>query len=79
MDENKPKKVRRGWRTLALVFSPLGLAFLWCAFVDQEAFGAFLLGVLFTALFGAIALGAWLITMLDARRVKRADDSRRYL
>jgi RsiW-degrading membrane proteinase PrsW (M82 family) len=61
MEPDKSPKTRRGWKTLAFVFSPLGLAFLWCAFVDQESFGAFLLGVLFTIVFGVIALGAWLI------------------
>ena len=67
-------KMRRCWRTWALVFLPLGLAFLWCAFVDQESFGAFVLGVLFTIVFGAIALGAWLIKKADSKRVKEAHD-----
>ena len=66
--------MRRGWMTLVFVFSPLGLAFLWCAFVDQEAFGAFVLGVLFTILFGVIALGRWLIKRMASRRVKEAND-----
>jgi RsiW-degrading membrane proteinase PrsW (M82 family) len=61
MEAHKSPKKRRGWRTLAFVFSPLVLAFLWCAFVDQESFGAFVIGVAFTIVFGVIALGAWLI------------------
>ena len=44
------------------------LAFLWCAFVDHEAFGAFVIGVLFTGLFGAFALGRFLLQRSDARR-----------
>jgi len=66
---------RRIWLTLAFVFSPLGLAFVWCAFVDQEAFGAFVLGILFTVLFGAVALGAWLMRKLDKRRAKETYDA----
>jgi RsiW-degrading membrane proteinase PrsW (M82 family) len=61
MEAGKLRKMRSGWRTLAFVFSPLALAFLWCAFVDQESFGAFVIGVAFTIVFGVIALGAWLI------------------
>jgi hypothetical protein len=57
MEAKKSPKMRRRWRAWAFVFSPLGLAYLWCAFVDQESFGAFLLGVLFTILFGV----GWLI------------------
>jgi len=64
------RRTRRGRRTLALVLSPLALSFLWCAFVDQEPFGAFVLGLLFTVLFGAIALGAWLVRRFGEKRLK---------
>jgi hypothetical protein len=66
---------RRIWITLAFVFSPLGLAFLWCALVDPEAFGAFVLGVLFTAVFGAIALGRFLIKRSDEKRSNETHDA----
>jgi hypothetical protein len=72
MDESA--KVLRVLRTLALVLSPLMLAFLWCAFIDQESFAAFVLGLLFTVLFGVCALGAWLVRRLRQKRVKEARD-----
>jgi len=75
MEANKPTKRRRTWRTLAFVFSPLGLAFLWCAFIDQEAFGAFVLGVLFTGLFGVFALGRFLIKRSDEKKVSEIHDA----
>jgi len=59
---------------LAVVLSPLGLAFLWCAFVDQESFAAFVLGLLFTVLFGVAALGVWLVRKFDGKRVKEMHD-----
>ena len=75
MDTNKPTTVRRRWFVLAFVLSPLGLAFLWCAFVDQEGFGAFVLGVLFTLLFGAVALVTFLVKKLMRRtKVETPDD-----
>ena len=67
-------KIRRGLRTVALVVSPLGLSFLWCAFVDQESFGVFIFGTLFTVLFGAIALGAWVVRKLRDKRAKETRD-----
>jgi len=70
MEGNKPTKSRRGWRTFAFVLSPLALAFLWCAFIDQESFGAFVLGLLFTILFGVVALGVWLVK----KRAKQMHD-----
>jgi RsiW-degrading membrane proteinase PrsW (M82 family) len=74
MEANKPTMMRRRWRTLAFVFSPLGLAFLWCAFVDREAFGAFILGVLFTGVFGVVVLVRFLIERSDKRGVSETHD-----
>ena len=67
-------KICRMLRTLAFVLSPLVIAFLWCAFIDQESFGAFVLGLLFTVLFGAIALGVWVVRKLRDKRVKETRD-----
>jgi TctA family transporter len=75
IETNKPTKRRRAWKTLAFVFSPLGLAFLWCAFVDQEAFGAFVLGVLFTGLFGVFALGRLLNKRSDEKKASEIHDA----
>ena len=68
MDTTKPTTAHRRWFVLAFVFSPLALAFLWCAFVDQEGFGAFVLGVLFTLLFGAVALVTFLVKKLLTKK-----------
>ena len=68
------KAPRRIWKTLALVFSPMGLALFWCAFIDRESFGAFVFGVLFTILFGTIALGAWLTKKAAAKQGKELHD-----
>jgi len=67
-------KILRVLRMLAFVLSPLVLAFLWCAFIDQESFAAFVLGLFFTVLFGTIALGAWLVRKVRQKRVKEARD-----
>jgi multisubunit Na+/H+ antiporter MnhE subunit len=75
MEANKPPKRRHAWTTLAFVFSPLGLAFLWCVFIDQEAFGAFVLGVLFTGLLGVLALGRFLIKRPDEKKVTEIHDA----
>lgn len=59
----------------ALVLSPLGLAFLYCALVDQESFGAFLLGISFTLLFSAMVLLRFLAKKLDAWRAKKKNNA----
>jgi hypothetical protein len=74
MDTSKATNVRRRRLVLAFVLSPLALAFLWCAFVDQEGFGAFVLGVLFTLLFGVVALMTFLVKKLMRTTVKTPND-----
>jgi len=71
MDISKPTTVQRRWLPFASIFSPLALAFLWCAFVDQEGFGAFVLGVLFTLLFAVVALVTFLVKkLIEERRLR---------
>lgn len=68
MDGIKPIKNRRGClATLALVLSPLGLAFIWCALIDRESFGVFVLGSLFTVLFAAVAIATILVKGIRRR------------
>jgi len=75
MERNKPTKARRGCLTLVFVLSPLGLAGLWCGFIDQESFGAALLGVVFTSLFGAVALVAFVVRKVSGRRAHEIHDA----
>ena len=74
MRKKKATKVRRARLTFALVLSPLGTAFLWCAFVDQEDFVAFVLGISLTMLFGVVALLMLLVRKLIARKVDETHD-----
>ena len=61
MDGNKPTKIRRGWLTAAFILSPLVMTVLWCRFVDQEDFGAFVVGVFLSLLFGGAVLVKFLL------------------
>ena len=74
VDANKPRNVHHGWLVFVFVLSPLALAFLWCAFVDQEGFGAFVLGVLFTLLFAVVALVTFLVKKLMRRTTLETPD-----
>ena len=74
MNPAKPTTFRHPWLVLAFVLSPLALAFLWCAFVDQEGFGAFVLGVLFTLLFAVVALVTFLVKRLMRRTTVETPD-----
>jgi hypothetical protein len=68
MQKKRVTKVRRAWLTFALVLSPLGIAFLWCAFIDQEDFVAFVLGIVLTVLFSTVALLMLLVRNLIGRK-----------
>ena len=74
METPLPAKGRRVWLTITFVLSPLGLALLWCALVDPESFGAFLLGIFFTILFGIAVIVAFLARKLNARSSDKTDN-----
>ena len=61
MDANKSTNVRRRWLTAAFVSSPLVVTVLWCRFVDQEDFGAFVVGVFLSLLLGGVVLVRFLL------------------